>query len=430
MNRIAWSAFDPLEKGTTNEDPLGFFAYAMRLADEWLPGITTRTRRLRYYSMVCAGLYLICDEFGEEIRATENRDAKRVALFLRWERLWVLWNVAVGRAALPGLIGRLKAEVYLRDGVPRPPHLDYTFIARQPDLGALGSYRTSLQAFELMREDEIELTPEGERLAEQFWDQAPPGTWTRAAAAIESGRLPRSGRLAGPDRIGETLGLSPQEPSDSLAAEIAIVRCHLLAESGGGARRTEVFDYVRRHALGRREEEDILGFAARRARRHSGGAPLERRAAVIIAVEAFRVALMKVVTLFRTYLVGKGGRARPKDLWRSPELHGLLRAVRATHRDVLRFSHAPEFAHIFEGFPFPADYPTGDGPRLLEALLELHQAEMARRRSPRWFTRTGQDQWELDPSVAYPPDEDGPLDPYPYRTSNLLTLARDARCRL
>ena len=62
MGSVAWTACDPLERGSANEDPLGFHAYAMRLMDEWLPGITTRTRRIRCCSMICGGLQLIEEE--------------------------------------------------------------------------------------------------------------------------------------------------------------------------------------------------------------------------------------------------------------------------------------------------------------------------------------------------------------------------------
>lgn len=145
MGLIAYSAYDPREREGPSEDPLGFFRIAARLADRWLPGITTRTRRIRYCTMICGGLRLIDKEFGQDLRKAQNRDEEVTRLFLRWERLWAVWNHFVEDSG-PALIGRNKVAGSSRADAFGPRSVDYPFIQRQAELGALGAYRSSMVA--------------------------------------------------------------------------------------------------------------------------------------------------------------------------------------------------------------------------------------------------------------------------------------------
>ena len=67
---LAWSAYDPTEGRLDSDDPLGFAAAALRLADKLLPGLTVRTVDLRYYPMICAGLVAADDADTDEDRRT------------------------------------------------------------------------------------------------------------------------------------------------------------------------------------------------------------------------------------------------------------------------------------------------------------------------------------------------------------------------
>jgi len=435
MGRINWSAYDPLEQGSTNEDPLGFYAYALRLAEEWLPGITTRTRRIRYYSMVCGGLLLIEQDLSDILSSAQNRDAERIRLFLRWERLWTLWNVALDEATLPGLIGRLKTEHQFKNDRFIAGSLDYPFIQRQPDLGALGSYRSSLQAFGLLRWDVTELTMLGKEIGELFWSHnGVRRARNRCAQALRSGRIvfPRStGKLG---TLGAKLGLhvplARQACGPSLKKELDILNNCLFAGSGPDVRRKEVLDYICRHDLRQMDEGQILETAALGASKADGGTELDRRAAAILALERYRAVLLSIINLFRAHLLERGGAQSPTSLSRSSELKSQTREARVARKQLLRFTSTAQFGAVFSDFPNDLCLDNSDGVSLLRRLLHIHEEEMAQRKSPRWFFRSAPDAWELDPSVAYPPDEDGPVRLYSYRTANLMIMAQEVGRRI
>ncbi len=432
---VAWSSYDPRERASSNEDPLGVYAFAMRLAEEWLPGITTRTRRLRYYSMVCGGLSLIEEELGDRLREAENRDAERARLFMLWERLWVIGNVATRGSNLTGLIGRRKTESLFKGDDFSSRRLDYVMIKRQPDLGALGSYRTSLQNFELLRPDATELKVSGQRLAENFWAcEGRRSLRGPCAEALESGlmRLPRSiGKLAPwGRRVGVDTRSVRREAAMPFEAERGLLAARLLPEAGRAARRTEVFQFLRARKLADMEEQAALRVAARGARRRAGGTDLERRAAAILAFERYRAALFSALELFRVHLFGKGSAAAPAALARSPELRRLLVEARAARQVLLRYADSAQFAQVFDGFALGRELDLGDGVSFLRGLLAVHTEEMERRRSPRWFHPCGRDSWELDASVAFAANDGDAASHYSYRTANLVTLATEAGRRL
>jgi hypothetical protein len=151
---FGWSAYDPTEGRLDSDDPLGFAAAALRLADRLLPGLTVRTVDLGYYPMICAGL-LAVDE--------AETDQQRRLGFLIWEKLWALARVSAGRGR--GVLGVNGAGRHLAS--ERPARLDgqYVLLQRQAFTGALGAYGTSVEALALKRPGSLVLTDAGRALA-------------------------------------------------------------------------------------------------------------------------------------------------------------------------------------------------------------------------------------------------------------------------
>ena len=150
---ISWSAYDPTEGRMDSDDPLGFAAGALRLADQILPGLTVRTINLRYYPMICAGLLAVEDA---------DQDFERRRRFMIWEKLWALARVSTQQGQ--GVIGVNGAGRHLASQHRRRLDGRYVLIQRQPFLGALGSYSTSLEALELKRPGSVQLTDAGREL--------------------------------------------------------------------------------------------------------------------------------------------------------------------------------------------------------------------------------------------------------------------------
>lgn len=425
MTMVAYTAFDRLDRSSVNEDPLGFFTYATRLADEWLPGITTRTRRIRYYSMVCSGLHLIEEEFKETVRESTNRDAEITRLFMRWERLWAAWSGSVASDG-SGMIGKNKVASLFRDDVFMPRSVDYTFIQRQSDLGALGAYRSSLVEFGLMCKDRIELTYDGQSLGAMFWSQGANGrAWNQSVRALSNGRFvfPRwRPRLA---EYGERFGLDRK----LLKKEKVLLRSRLVPAGDAENRRSRLFEYIRKRGWGHLDEYDILVRIARRGRSESRRTEaLERCAAAIVALEEFRAATLTLLNIFRYHLYELGHAESPSVIARK-NVQLVCRDVVRTHRSLLRFVRSGEFVTVFRDFPM-SDCRTGQNAvDWLRDLLRVHKDEMVKRRTPRWFLPEGVDKWTLDQSVAGPLTGEETLGPYSYRTGNLLSMARETGCR-
>ena len=160
---LAWSAYDPTEGRLDSDDPLGFAAAALRLADKLLPGLTVRTVDLRYYPMICAGLVAADDADTDEDRRTR---------FLVWEKLWALARVSSGQGA--GVLGVNGAGRHLVSNQPGRLDGQYVLLQRQAFTGALGSYGTSLEALALKRPGSLVLTPAGRALGEAAFKEATP----------------------------------------------------------------------------------------------------------------------------------------------------------------------------------------------------------------------------------------------------------------
>ena len=84
--KTAWTVpFDVATGSRDSGDPLGFRAYANRLARELVPGLTKANQLTRGFSVLCLGLQIAQSTGASE---AEVRDR-----FLRFERLWVASEV-------------------------------------------------------------------------------------------------------------------------------------------------------------------------------------------------------------------------------------------------------------------------------------------------------------------------------------------------
>src|SRR3954464_13852777 len=89
--QIYWTAYTQLEGDSSPVDPLRFDMYAERLGNVLLPGITSRVERLRYFGMVCAGLWLTRPTGGVGDSPEASRLWRRS--FLPFEAAWALANL-------------------------------------------------------------------------------------------------------------------------------------------------------------------------------------------------------------------------------------------------------------------------------------------------------------------------------------------------
>lgn len=170
---LSWTKYAPLEDETSVLDPLAFDYFAQILGNVVLPSFTTRTSRARYYSMVCYGIYISRKYLQSEGKPYYEKDI--LAIFKLYEKYWA-------RAVVENYEGNL----FERDGKERDFRgkrgalksyeknittlgLEYKFLSRQLELGGLGSYRTSLEALQLV-DGSLNLTHKGEKLAKAFVD--------------------------------------------------------------------------------------------------------------------------------------------------------------------------------------------------------------------------------------------------------------------
>lgn len=171
-------------------DPLGFRAYATRLARQIVPGITRVTSTTRGFSVLCLGIDLTTSYAANEQEARE--------IFQKWERMWVAAQVHhLGDAAtFPGL---LRANQIL-NGLPRsqPYPLTKPLLTAQLSSGVWGGYRRAASAFRLisgagqrsLRLSEVKLTKDGGDLMRHLRKTCLDGV--QAATWVQKDAVPRS----------------------------------------------------------------------------------------------------------------------------------------------------------------------------------------------------------------------------------------------
>jgi hypothetical protein len=157
--------YDPYELPGGTIDPLGFQRGYLRLAEEWLPGLTNAADQPRYVSMLCRAA-LLADENTRDISSPRQRRRARIEIITRYERLWVAaCTIVLGPQ---GTGSGLRGISYARDVVDSARiRVDYPFLGNQVRYGAIGIYAPMSGELGLLS-DELTPTGLGARLGEAF----------------------------------------------------------------------------------------------------------------------------------------------------------------------------------------------------------------------------------------------------------------------
>ena len=159
---VFWTSYDPgVDYDRSIVDPLGFQSFAETLANSVFPSLTSRTDRIRYYSLICWGLKVIADNRSELLVGAVNPQQGIEDRLMAMEKLFVLAAVIYYNGKLPQeserrLLGSSKALNYLNDirlrkgTVFKLNDQDYRFLVNQRSQGSFGAYKTSLIGFKLL----------------------------------------------------------------------------------------------------------------------------------------------------------------------------------------------------------------------------------------------------------------------------------------
>lgn len=285
--RLYWTSFAELEGDSGPSDPLRFDMYTQRLGNILLPGITNRTERLRYLTMVCAGLAQT-QRNGASVRETR-------AAFLPFERGWALAMTlsaggalkvadgagAGGRGLRPEFRGLRGANRVLRhyrtlEGVDPVNPTKYILLQNQDAQGGLGAYLVTLREFGFVHAETLALTSRGRELAHTF---AP-----RGKRSVRLSMLSDAGKVKRPhlERLGEYVTLG--SPS---TAERALIQDAIFDSP-----RSRVGDVVRRVAkaapLAQSSSERLAAIT------QPDGDVVGRAAAYAVAFDPMRIAALKL----------------------------------------------------------------------------------------------------------------------------------------
>lgn len=207
VGSIYWTAYADLEGDSGPTDPLRFDMYAQRLGNLLVPGITNRTARARYLSMVCAGLATTYDP------SATVRQSRRA--FLPFERGWALaMTLSAGgrlkldaadgegrglRPAYSGLRGANRVLRFYRtlEGRDSIKPANYVLLQGQDAQGGLGAYLVTLREFGFVHPDSLKLTATGHELAAAF---RPRGTRGISLGMLAADRGEQRGKL---ERLGD-----------------------------------------------------------------------------------------------------------------------------------------------------------------------------------------------------------------------------------
>lgn len=298
--RIYWTAYTDPEGNSEPSDPLRFDMYAQRLGNVLLPGITNRTERLRYISMVCAGIAATSPRTGPGLRAQRRA-------FLPFERGWAL-AMTVGvdgalksspdeqgpqRSLKPefrGLRGANRVLAHyrtLRYGQAISP-TGYVLLKSQDAQGGLGAYLVTLRQFGFVQADSLALTATGRGLADAFDPRL------RAAPLSTLADL-RSAPRHALERLGAALVLGVPT-----AHERQIVRKAIFEDP-----RSRAADCVHRMRAARPDTSDPRSLLRGIARRD--GDLLERAAQYAIDFDPMRIALLRLFSQLGRQLSGRAG---------------------------------------------------------------------------------------------------------------------------
>lgn len=225
-----WTAWSPTEGDSAPVDPLRFETYAERLGNHLVPGLSNRVQRVRYFSMVCAGVEAAADEVGTAASGREHTRRVRER-FTRYEAAWAFAQVADQgpdikerpegsnqprlRDEFRGFRGANRALSFWRrtaDDASVDARGGYRLLQAQEAQGGLGAYLVALRSYGFVHADRLEVTAAGTRLAAAFLSGC--RTDIRQALATD-GRRPRAVWC----RAGNKLLLS--EPSAAEREQVA-----------------------------------------------------------------------------------------------------------------------------------------------------------------------------------------------------------------
>lgn len=334
VGRIYWTAFTDLEGDSGPTDPLRFDMYTQRLGNILLPGITNRTERLRYLTMVCAGLAQMSRR-GATVR--QQRKA-----FLPFERGWALaMTISVeGRLKLgaadgtdrrglrpefQGLRGANRVLAHFRTlgDRARVRPTAYTLLQSQDAQGGLGAYLITLRQFGFVHPDSLALTAPGRELAACFRPHGVRGGSLR----LLTEDTPVDRRLLG--RVGHALALA--RPTRD---EAALVRQAIFANDRSVV--ADVVSRMRAAAPNARSPRELLTGIAR-----TDGDQLERAAAYAVAFDPLRIAALTLFARLGEQLASRGS-TRLRDLESEP----LEAAAADVRRRALAVADMPDLREL------------------------------------------------------------------------------------
>ncbi len=310
IGRIYWTAYTDLEGDSGPTDPLRFEMYTQRLGNILLPGITNRTERLRYLSMVCAGLRETAGG-GDSIR-------QRRKAFLPFERGWALaMTIAVDgriklggdgpgqRALRPefrGLRGANRVLAHFRALGDRKSvrPAAYTLLQGQEAQGGLGAYLITLRQFGFVHPESLTLTAPGRELAASFSLQGVRGgrlSILAGDAAVDRGLMERIGRVL-------ALGSPTDEERELVGSAVFFNDRSVVAD---------VVGRMRAARPGMNDSEALLAGIAR-----TDGDRIERAAAFALAFDPLRLAALRLFARLGEQLVPRAGSTALRDLERDP----------------------------------------------------------------------------------------------------------------
>jgi hypothetical protein len=409
--RVYWTAYTELEGTSQPTDPLRFDMYSERLGNLLLPGLTNRTVRLRYLSMVCAGIAMTGR--GRDLPVPQQRRA-----FLPFERGWALAMTVSARGELKALATgdsgsrRLKPKFRGLRGANRVlahyrtvayqsriKPTAYVLLKGQDSQGGLGAYLVTLREFGFVQPESITLTAAGEKLASAF-DQHLRGAPLSALA--DPGFVERRTL----ERLGASLVLGA--PS---ATERRMVREAIFGPRGG-----MVADCVRRALEARpdsRNPHDLLAAIGRR-----DGVPVERYAQYAVDFDPMRIALLQLFARIGQELRGRAG-FTPVDRLLSEPVKDAARLARSAARR-LAGSTAPGLEPVSR---LASDLASsGSVPAAIATLVAFH-----RREGRAWITSDREDRY----AIGQPGPFEEPWNVFHgYTMHSALSLLADARASL
>lgn len=302
---IYWTAYADLEGDSGPTDPLRFDMYAQRLGNLLVPGITNRTARARYLSMVCAGIATTSSP-GATVR-----QARRA--FLPFERGWALAMTAWaggqlkrsdggGRGLRPEYDGLRGANRVLRhyrtlEGRDSMKPADYVLLQGQDSQGGLGAYLVTLREFGFVHPESLKLTATGQELAAAF---RPKGTRGISLGMLVADQKMQRGKL---ERLGghTVLGWPSTEERDLIRAGVFL------------SPRSRTGDVVGRV----RAVHPNLAVSAEQAMRvvaESGDDPLAEAAEYALRFDSLRISSQRLFTALGTALGSKTDPATVAEL--------------------------------------------------------------------------------------------------------------------